>query len=89
MQTRSTKSSSKRVTPVTVPSRHNLRWTLSEEREMVRMRRLENKTFTEIAAELNRDTESIKMRFEKVVQQQIEDGADKTEALRWFNLSTE
>jgi hypothetical protein len=53
------------------------------------MRRLENKTFAEIATHLNRDTESIKMRFEKVVQQQIEDGADKTEALRWFNLSTE
>jgi len=90
MQTRSTKSSSsKRVTPVLLPSRHNQRWTVTEEREMVRMRRLENKTFAEIATELKRDTEAIKMRFEKLLMEHTDGESDVSEALRWFNLGEE
>ncbi len=89
MQTRSTKSSSKRVTPVLIPSRHNQRWTVMEEREMVRLRRLENKTFEEIALSLNRDTEAIKLRFEKLLMEHTDGESDVSEALRWFNLGTE
>jgi hypothetical protein len=87
MQTRSTKSSSKRATPVLIPSRHNQRWTVMEEREMVRLRRLENKTFEEIALSLNRDTEAIKLRFEKLLMEHTDGESDVSEALRWFNLS--
>jgi DNA-directed RNA polymerase specialized sigma24 family protein len=58
-----------------------------EEREMVRLRRLENKTFEEIALSLNRDTEAIKLRFEKLLMEHTDGESDVSEALRWFNLS--
>ena len=60
-----------------------------EERNMVRMRRLENKTFAEIATELNRDTEAIKLRFEKLLMEHSDGLSDVSEVLRWFNLSEE
>ena len=56
---------------------------------MVRMRRLENKTFAEIATELNRDTEAIKLRFEKLLMEHSDGLSDVSEVLRWFNLSEE
>jgi hypothetical protein len=72
-----------------VYSKDNHRWTVSEEREMIRLRRYENKSFTEIAAELHRAPEAIKLRFSKLVDDHIEGGHSEAEALRWFNLSTE
>jgi hypothetical protein len=56
---------------------------------MVRLRRLENKTFEEIALSLNRDTEAIKLRFEKLLMEHTDGESDVSEALRWFNLGTE
>lgn len=80
--------------PVAAPARvvyskDNHRWTVSEEREMIRLRRYENKTYAEIAAELHRAPEAINFRFIKLVADHIEGGHDEKEVLRWFNLSTE
>ena len=87
MQTRSTKSSSKRATPVSVPSRHNVRWTASEEREMVRLRRIEGMNFTEIAKRLHRLPEAVNLRFDKLVKQHIEEGTDEKEVNKWFDFN--
>ena len=87
MQTRSVKTSSKRATPVAVPSRHNVRWTVSEEREMVRLRRIEGMNFTEIATRLHRLPEAVNLRFDKLVQQQIEEGTDEKEVNKWFDFN--
>jgi len=83
--------SSKRAVPASrvVYSKDNHRWTVSEEREMVRLRRYENKSFTEIATELHRAPEAINFRFLKLVADHIEGGHDEKEVLRWFNLITE
>ena len=92
MQTRSSHSS-KRPAPVHVdartPKRHNTHWAITEEREMIRLRRHENKTYVEIAAILHRLPEAIKLRFEKLVAEHIEGGHSEAEALRWFNLDSE
>ena len=91
MQTRSSSTVSKRPVHASrvVYSKDNHRWTVSEEREMIRLRRYENKSFTEIAAELHRAPEAINFRFIKLVADHIEGGHDEKEVLRWFNLSTE
>jgi predicted ArsR family transcriptional regulator len=65
------------------------RWTQSEEREMIRLRRYENMTFHQIAAELDRSPEAIKLRFEKLVAEHVEGTGNVSEALRWFNLALE
>jgi hypothetical protein len=87
MHTRSSSTVSKRAVPASRVVYH--RWTVSEEREMVRLRRYENKSFTEIAAELHRAPEAINFRFLKLVADHIEGGHDEKEVLRWFNLITE
>jgi hypothetical protein len=91
MHTRSSSTVSKRAVPASrvVYSKDNHRWTVSEEREMIRLRRYENKSFAEIGAELHRAPEAINFRFLKLVADHIEGGHDEKEVLRWFNLSTE
>ena len=91
MHTRSSSTVSKRAIPAArvVYSKDNHRWTVSEEREMIRLRRYENKTYAEIAAELHRAPEAINFRFQKLVAEHVEGGHSEAEALRWFNLSTE
>ena len=91
MHTRSSSTVSKRAVPASRVgySKDNHRWTMSEEREMVRLRRYENKNFTEIGAELHRAPEAIKFRFDKLVADHIEGGHDEKEVLCWFNLNTE
>jgi hypothetical protein len=86
MYTRSQKSV-KRAAPSVVYSKDNHRWTVSEEREMIRLRRYENKTYAEIAAELHRAPEAINFRFQKLVAEHVEGGHSEAEALRWFNLT--
>jgi len=92
MQTRSS-NTSKRSTTVHVSApiakRNNVRWTVAEEREMIRLRRHENLPFANIAHALNRSPESIKVRFEKLLMEHTEGTTDVKDSLRWFNLSTE
>lgn len=91
MHTRSQKSSP-RVAPAparVVYSNGNSRWTVSEEREMVRLRRYENKTFAEIGKELHRAPEAINFRFQKLVAEHVDGGHNEKEVLRWFNLGNE
>jgi hypothetical protein len=90
MYTRSqNKSATKRTAPAIRYSKDNHRWTQSEEREMVRLRRLENLNFQEIATELHRSPEAIKLRFEKLLMEHTEGESDVSETLRWFNLTDE
>ena len=91
MQTRSSKTVSKRPVPASrvTYERDNRRWTVAEEREMVRLRRHENMPFANIAHALRRSPEAIKYRFEKLVEEHVSNDVSEKEALRWFNLSTE
>jgi len=92
MYTRSQQNAIKRNTPVARViqfSKDNHRWTQSEEREMIRLRRHENMTFHEIGMELHRSPEAINLRFQKLVAEHAEGGHSETDALRWFNLNTE
>jgi len=91
MQTRSSTRVSKRPVPASrsLPERDNFRWTVEEEREMIRLRRQENLPFANIAHTLHRTPEAIKLRFNKLVEEHVEGGHSEAEALRWFNLSTE
>uniref|UniRef100_A0A6C0AJB9 Myb-like domain-containing protein n=1 Tax=viral metagenome TaxID=1070528 RepID=A0A6C0AJB9_9ZZZZ len=88
MQTRSTVS--KRPVPASrvVYERDNHRWTVAEEREMIRLRRHENMPYANIAWSLRRSPEAIKFRFDKLVNEHME-GASRSEVLRWFNLTEE
>ena len=56
---------------------------------MIRLRRYENKTFDEIAAELHRAPEAIHFRFKKLIAEHVEGGHSEKEVHCWFNLSTE
>ena len=92
MYTRSQKSAISRQVPVARViqySKDQRRWTVSEEREMIRLRRHENMTFHEIATELHRSTDAIKYRFEKLLMEHTDGCSNTAEALRWFNLSDE
>jgi hypothetical protein len=63
---------------------------VAEEREMIRLRRYENKTFAEIGAVLHRAPEAIKFRFARLVNEHIgDDDVAEKEVLRWFNLNTQ
>jgi hypothetical protein len=90
MYTRSQKKSvSAKPAPRSIFSRDNKRWTVKEEREMIRLRRHENLPFANIAHELHRSPEAIKFRFEKLLMEHSEGLTDVTDVLRWFNLSDE
>ena len=92
MQTRSS-STSKRplAAPArTVYARDNHRWTVAEEREMIRLRRHENLPFANIAHALRRSPEAINLRFRKLVEEHMgENEVAESEVLRWFNLNTQ
>jgi YesN/AraC family two-component response regulator len=69
-------------------SKDNHRWTQSEERAMINMRRHENMTFHEIGMELHRSPEAINLRFRKLVDEHVgDDDVARKEVLRWFNLT--
>jgi hypothetical protein len=92
MYTRSQKSAIARQVPVARViqySKDQRRWTVSEEREMIRLRRHENMSFHEIATELHRSPDAIKYRFEKLLMEHTDGCSNTAEALRWFNLSDE
>jgi len=81
MQTRS-----KRTTPSKIV---NKRWTQTEERQMVRLRRHGGLTFEEIANELHRAPDAVKLRFEKKLLEHATGDIQEREVLRWFNLDVE
>jgi len=92
MHTRSSSTVSKRPVPASrvVYARDNHRWTVAEEREMVRLRRHENMPFANIAHALRRSPEAIKFRFDKLIEEHVgDDDVAEKEVLRWFNLNTE
>jgi hypothetical protein len=69
-------------------SKDNQHWTQAEEREMVRLRRLGNLSFHEIATQLHRSPEAINLRFRKLVDEHVgDDDVSRKEVLRWFNLT--
>jgi predicted ArsR family transcriptional regulator len=72
-----------------MPSKNNKRWTVMEERNMIRLRRQKDMTFDQIATEMKRTPESIKFRFEKLLMEHSDGLSDVSEVLRWFNLSEE
>ena len=87
MYTRSQHTTTKRNVPV-VYAKDNHRWTQSEEREMIRLRRHENMSFHEIGMELHRSPEAINLRFQKLVDEHVgNDDVARKEVLRWFNLT--
>jgi hypothetical protein len=81
MQTRS-----KRTMPSKIA---NKRWTQTEERQMVRLRRHGGLTFEEIANELHRAPDAVKLRFEKMLLEHATGDVQEREVLRWFNLDVE
>ena len=91
MYTRSQQNAIKRAVPVARViqfSKDNHRWTQSEEREMIRLRRHENMTFHEIGMELHRSPEAINLRFRKLVDEHVgDDDVARKEVLGWFNLT--
>jgi len=91
MYTRSQQNAIKRAVPVARViqfSKDNHRWTQSEEREMIRLRRHENMTFHEIGMELHRSPEAINLRFRKLVDEHVgDDDVARKEVLGWFNLN--
>jgi len=91
MYTRSQQNAIKRNVPVARViqfSKDNHRWTQSEEREMIRLRRYENMSFHEIGMELHRSPEAINLRFQKLVDEHVgEDDVSRKEVLCWFNLT--
>lgn len=93
MYTRSQQNAIKRAVPVARViqfSKDNHRWTQSEERAMINMRRHENMSFHEIGMELHRSPEAINLRFRKLVDEHVgDDDVARREVLRWFNLSEE
>jgi hypothetical protein len=86
-----TRSSSYAPSPSTTrtAAKNNHRWTVMEERNMVRLRRQKDMTFDEIAVEMKRTPEAIKLRFEKLLMEHSDGLSDVSEVLRWFNLSEE
>jgi hypothetical protein len=56
-----TRSTPKRAVPM--PARNNKKWTVTEERNLIRMCRHENNTVNEMADRLNRTPESIRYRL--------------------------
>jgi len=91
MYTRSQQNAIKRAVPVARViqfSKDNHRWTQSEERAMINMRRHENMSFHEIGMELHRSPEAINLRFRKLVDEHVgDDDVARNEVLRWFNLT--
>ena len=57
---------------ISKPTREGKKWTISEEREMVRLSRHKNMTETAIADRLDRSRESVKFRLLKVFREHLE-----------------
>jgi len=56
---------------------------------MVRLRRHGGLTFEEIANELHRAPDAVKLRFEKKLLEHATGDIQEREVLRWFNLDVE
>jgi len=65
-----TRSTPKRAVPM--PARNNKKWTVTEERDLIRMCRHENNTVNEMADRLNRTPESIRYRLLKIFAAHME-----------------
>ena len=57
---------------VPLPTRNNKKWNVMEERELIRMCRLENNTVSEMADRLDRTPESIRYRLLKIFAAHME-----------------
>lgn len=57
---------------VPLPSRNNTKWTVTEERELIRMCRLENNSVNDMADRLNRTPESVRYRLLKIFAAHME-----------------
>jgi len=51
---------------VPLPSRNNKKWTVTEERDLIRMCRLENNSVSDMADRLNRTPQSVRYRLLKI-----------------------
>lgn len=71
-----TRSTPKRAAPL--PSRNNKKWTVTEERELIRMCRHENNNVSDMADRLNRTPESIRYRLLKIFAAHME-GRESTD----------
>jgi len=65
-----TRSTPKRSTPM--PTRNNKTWTVTEERALIRMCRLENNSVDDMASRLNRTPTSVRYRLLKLFAAHME-----------------
>jgi hypothetical protein len=63
------------------PSREGKKWTVSEEREMIRLSRHKQMTESVIARKLDRSRESVKFRLLKVFREHLEGFDDYEEGI--------
>lgn len=71
-----TRSTPKRAPAM--PSRNNKKWTVTEERELIRMCRHEDNNVSDMAERLDRTPESIRYRLVKIFAEHME-GREPTE----------
>ena len=65
---------------------HGTRWTKNEHTTMVRMIRVEGKSFEQVADHLGRREDAIEWRVRKLLQQHVDGGATEEEAMKWLNI---
>jgi len=65
-----TRSTPKRSAPM--PARNNKKWTVTEERALIRMCRHENNNVSDMAERLNRTPDSIRYRLVKIFAEHME-----------------
>ena len=53
---------------------------------MVRMIRVEGKSFEQVADHLGRREDAIEWRVRKLLQQHVDGGATEEEAMKWLNI---
>lgn len=70
MPTTTRSTSTKRATPL--PARNNKKWTVTEDRQLIRMCRHENNNVSEMADRLNRTPEAIRYRLLKIFAAHME-----------------
>jgi len=62
----------KRFVVIPTPARNNKKWTVTEERELIRMCRHERNSVSDMADRLNRSPESIRYRLLKIFAEHME-----------------
>ena len=68
------------------PRNHGSRWTKNEHNTLVRMIRVEGKSFEQVADHLGRREDAIEWRVRKLLQQHVDGGATEEEAMKWLNI---